>query len=199
MKNVLIIDNYDSFTYNLFQYIGEITGKEPAVIRNNEVDFKGIKKLDPLCIIISPGPGHPSIRRDRGNCTAICREFYQTVPLLGICMGHQILAYSFGASIVKASVIMHGKCSDVMHTDDEIFHGLPEKIRVMRYHSLIVEKESLPKNFDIIARTDDDLIMGIRMRGFPAYGLQFHPESIGTGYGKTILHNFLRVCDDGAS
>jgi anthranilate synthase component II len=198
MKNVLIIDNYDSFTYNIFQYIGEITGDEPAVRKNDDLDIGSIKKLDPICIIISPGPGHPSIRRDRGNCTEISLEFYQTVPLLGICMGHQILAYSFGANIVDAAVIMHGKCSDVMHTDDELFFGLPEKIRVMRYHSLVVEKESLPKSFDIIARTDDDLIMGIKMRGFPVYGLQFHPESIGTGCGKALLQNFLRVCNSGA-
>jgi anthranilate synthase component 2 len=197
MKNVLIIDNYDSFTYNLFQYIGEITGDEPDVRKNDEIDAGSIKELNPLCIVISPGPGNPSIPRDRGACAEIIRASYQTVPLLGICMGHQILAYSFGANITHAPAILHGKCSDIVHTGDELFHGLPERIRVMRYHSLIVEEESLPRSFAVIARTNDDLIMGIKMRGFPAYGLQFHPESIGTTFGKAILHNFLRICDDG--
>ncbi len=198
MKNALIIDNYDSFTYNLFQYIGEITGSEPAVRKNDEIDIESVRDLNPLCIVLSPGPGHPSTPRDRGNAADICREFYRSVPLLGICMGHQILAYSFGASVVRAPVVMHGKCSDVTHTGGELFRGLPRRMRVMRYHSLVVERETLPKNFDIIAQTGDALIMGIRMHGFPVYGLQFHPESIGTPHGKTILRNFLRSCGNGA-
>jgi anthranilate synthase/aminodeoxychorismate synthase-like glutamine amidotransferase len=197
MKRPLIIDNYDSFTYNLFQYIGEIVGEEPTVRKNDEIDVAGIKRLCPLCIIISPGPGHPSVARDRGNCVEICRTFYETIPILGICMGHQILAYSFGANISNAPNIMHGKCSDVALTNDGLFKGIPKNIRGMRYHSLIVEKKSLPDCFDVNATTDNGLVMGIKIRNFPAYGLQFHPESIGTLHGKAILHNFVRLCGRG--
>lgn len=198
MKRPLIIDNYDSFAYNLFQYVGEIIEEEPTVRKNDEIDVAGIKKLRPLCIIISPGPGHPSIARDRGNCVEICLAFCKTIPILGICMGHQILAYSFGATIASAPSTMHGKCSDITHINDELFKGIPKEIRVMRYHSLIVEKKSLPDSFNVIATTDDNLVMGIKMKNFPAYGLQFHPESIGTRHGKAILRNFVRICGRGA-
>jgi len=192
MKKVLIIDNYDSFTYNLFQYVGEIRGEEPVVWKNDAIDIESTTRLNPLCCIISPGPGHPSVPRDRGNCSEFIRELYQTLPILGICMGHQILAYSFGADIVHAPEIMHGKTSKITHSGDTIFRGIPENIDVMRYHSLIVRKESLPKVFDVIAQTVEGLIMGIKMHDFPVYGLQFHPESIGTRYGKRSLIIFFR-------
>ncbi len=195
IRDILLIDNYDSFTYNLFQYIGEITGKEPIVRKNDEVDIESVKTIDPQAIIISPGPGHPANKRDRGNCSEIIEAYYLKLPILGICMGHQIIGYSFGGNIIHAPEVMHGKCSEITLNDDPIYYGLPKKINVMRYHSLVIDSLCFMENFAITSETDDGIIMGIKHNKTNLYGLQFHPESIGTDYGQSILRNFLQISE----
>lgn len=185
---ILLIDNYDSFTFNLFQYFGEL-GEEIKVHRNNEITIAEIIDLNPEAIILSPGPGRPEAA---GICVELIQTLYQKFPILGICLGHQAIGYSFGATIDRAKQIMHGKQSRIEHSCSELFRGIPKQMDVMRYHSLVIEKESLPTSFIITAISkDDEEMMAIQHQEYPLYGVQFHPESIGTANGKEILRNFL--------
>ena len=195
----LIIDNYDSFTYNLYQYLGELGG-DPVVYRNDEITLEEIEKMDPSHIVISPGPGHPANDKDFGVCRAVIKELASRKPILGVCLGHQGIALLHGGEVVQAPEIMHGKVSEVKRLDVEelpypnILAGLPEEFGAMRYHSLMAEIESFPKDLKVTAETSgDQLIMALQHEKYPLYGIQFHPESIGTEVGKTILKSFLDV------
>jgi anthranilate synthase component 2 len=190
---VLIIDNYDSFTYNLFQYIGELNG-HPVVYRNDELTFKKIRILNPTHIILSPGPGTPENPHDFGICRNVILNLGQSIPLLGVCLGHQGIIHAFGGKIVPAAKIMHGKISLIKHNKQGIFKELPSPLEVMRYHSLMGTRDSFPSTLSITAETvDDHTIMGIKHQHYPIFGLQFHPESIGTPHGLKILNNFIRI------
>jgi len=186
---ILVIDNYDSFTYNLVQYLGEL-GAEPAVFRNDKIGLEEISRLKPGHIIISPGPGYPV---DAGISEPLVRAFAGKVPILGVCLGHQAIGEVFGASIVRAGRLMHGKTSMIHHNGKGIFEGVKNPFEATRYHSLIVERDSLPGCFDITAETRESEIMGLKHRDHHLYGVQFHPESILTGEGKNILKNFMRL------
>jgi anthranilate synthase/aminodeoxychorismate synthase-like glutamine amidotransferase len=186
---ILMIDNYDSFTYNLVQYLGEL-GAELKVYRNDQITIDEIKKLTPNQIIISPGPGAP---KDAGISEAVIREFSGQLPILGVCLGHQAIGEVFGGHIVRAARIMHGKTSPILHDNKTIFAGLPNPFPATRYHSLIVEKESLPACLEISAWTKEGEIMGLRHKEFKIEGVQFHPESILTSSGKRLLQNFLSL------
>ncbi len=188
---ILIIDNYDSFVYNIAQTVGDL-GFRPVVVRNDEITVRGIERIKPDAIIISPGPGSPENSRDVGISIDVVRYFTGKIPILGICLGHQVIGYVFGSKIRRARRIMHGKTSLVRRYDSKLFQGIPEKFRVMRYHSLVVD--SVPRNFKLNAISlDDDEIMGMEWGEAKIYGLQFHPESIGTEYGKKILKNFIDI------
>lgn len=185
---ILLIDNFDSFTFNLYQYLGEL-GEEVVVYRNNQLDMDDIKKLNPAAIILSPGPGKPE---DAGICIDVIQTFYQEIPILGICLGHQAIGSAFGANIKRANHIKHGKASFITHNSIGVFQYLTSPLEVMRYHSLIIERSSLPSELECIATAmDDQEVMAVKHRFYPVYGVQFHPESIGTPYGKQILKNFL--------
>ena len=187
---LLVIDNYDSFTYNLVQYLGEL-GAKVEVRRNDKVTLEEIEnKLRPERIVISPGPGTPD---DAGITLDVIKRFAGKVPLLGVCLGHQSIGQAFGGKVVRAPELMHGKASDVHHDGKTIFAGLGDQLRAGRYHSLIVEKESLPSCLEISAHTADDIIMGLRHRELKVEGVQFHPESILTSDGKQLLANFLKL------
>lgn len=186
---IAIIDNYDSFTYNLVQYLGEL-GAELRVWRNDEVTPDEIAALNPTHIVISPGPGTPG--DDSGVSNDIIRAFYQTTPLLGVCLGHQCMGHVFGGVVARAPRLMHGKVSPVYHTDDALFDGLPSPFSATRYHSLIVQ-EPLPADFILTAFTAEGEVMGMKHRRYPCYGVQFHPESILTEGGKRMLANFLQI------
>jgi anthranilate synthase component II len=185
---ILLIDNFDSFTYNLYQYLGEL-GEQITVFRNNQLTIEQIKELNPKAIILSPGPGKPE---DAGICIELIQTFYNKIPILGICLGHQAIGAAFGGEILRAALIKHGKTSLITHQSEGVFTGLPTPLEVMRYHSLIIEKCSIPEELECIAHSvDDQEIMAIKHRQYPVFGLQFHPESIGTPSGKQILNNFL--------
>jgi anthranilate synthase component II len=185
---ILLIDNFDSFTFNLYQYLGEL-GEQITVLRNNQISMDQIRDLNPKAIILSPGPGKPE---DAGICIELIQTFYNKIPILGICLGHQAIGAAFGGEIQRAALIKHGKTSLISHRSDGLFNGLPNPLEVMRYHSLIIEKSSIPEELECIAHSDDDQeIMAIKHRQYPVFGLQFHPESIGTPSGKQILKNFL--------
>ncbi len=184
---VLVIDNYDSFTYNLVQYIEE-QGFSAKVYRNDKISLKKIAKLKPEKIIISPGPGRPE---DSGITCSCIEEFSNKVPLLGVCLGHQAIAYVFGAKIVQAKKLMHGKTSLIYHNKKTIFKNLPNPFEATRYHSLIVDKKSLPECFEVIAQTKVKEIMAIKHNSLSLWGVQFHPESVLTKCGKNLLKNFL--------
>ncbi|GLB59438.1 anthranilate synthase component II [Cytobacillus sp. NCCP-133] len=187
---ILLIDNYDSFTYNLYQYLGEL-GEDIEVVRNDRITVGQIEKLNPEAIVLSPGPGRPE---QAGVIVEVIRHFYQKLPILGICLGHQAIGYAFGAKIEKARKIMHGKISKLKHNGSELFQYMPQPISTMRYHSLIIQSGTLPGSFKVLARSmDDNEIMAIKHEKFPLYGLQFHPESVGTDLGKEILENFLQT------
>jgi len=187
---LLVIDNYDSFTYNLVQYLGEL-GATVEVRRNDRVTLDEIEnRLRPERIVISPGPGTPN---DAGITLDVIQRFAGKVPLLGVCLGHQAIGQAFGGKVVRAPELMHGKASDVHHDGKTIFAGLGDQLRAGRYHSLIVERESLPACLEISARTADDIIMGLRHRELKVEGVQFHPESILTSDGKQLLANFLKL------
>jgi anthranilate synthase component II len=188
---ILIIDNYDSFTYNLYQLIGTFE-KSILVKRNDEISIEEIKKLKPRKIIISPGPGNPNLKKDFGICLQIIEEFKDELPILGICLGHQGIFAAFGGKIVSADP-KHGKSSEIYHNGDGIFKGIQKSFAAIRYHSLVCEKNSTPNCIQVIAETQDEMIMGIKHREFPVYGLQFHPESIGTVEGENIIKNFLEI------
>ena len=191
--NFLIIDNFDSFVYNLAQYIGEL-GANVIVYRNNEITPDMVKNLEIERIIISPGPGTPQDPKYFGNCCSIIRQMGSTIPILGVCLGHQGIVHAFGGKIVRAERIMHGKTSMIEHDDKGIFKGIKNPFRGTRYHSLIAEKSTLPSCLEITAKSmDDQEIMGIRHHSYPIIGLQFHPESILTEEGKKILQNFMTI------
>ena len=184
---ILVIDNYDSFTYNLVQYLGEL-GANLVVYRNDQISLEEIADMAPEKIVISPGPCTPN---EAGISVALVQHFAEKIPILGVCLGHQSIGQAFGGKIVGAPTIMHGKVSEIHHAGESIFQGLPEPFIATRYHSLIVERDSLPDCLEITAETDDGVIMGLRHRYMAVDGVQFHPESILTGEGKNLLQNFL--------
>lgn len=186
---LLMIDNYDSFTFNLVQYLGEL-GEDVLVKRNDEVTLGDIEKLAPAKIVISPGPCSPS---EAGISVAVIEKFAGRIPLLGVCLGHQAIGQAFGGRIVHAKTLMHGKTSQVTHTGQGVFAALPTPFRATRYHSLVIERESCPDCLEITAWTDDAEIMGVRHKSMPIEGVQFHPESIMTEHGHQLLGNFLKA------
>ena len=184
---IFILDNYDSFTYNLYQYMG-IFNDDIKVVRNDKITIEEIKVLAPERIVLSPGPKSP---KEAGICIDAVREFYDKIPILGICLGHQSIGEAFGATVSYAKKIFHGKQSEITHTGDSVFTGIDSPIKVARYHSLAVKKEGLPDCLRILAETDDGEIMAMRHKEYPVVGLQFHPESIYTEHGKRMLENFI--------
>ncbi|MCD6093530.1 MAG: aminodeoxychorismate/anthranilate synthase component II [Candidatus Omnitrophica bacterium] len=186
---ILVIDNYDSFVYNLVQYLGEFE-KEIIVRRNDRISLGEIRKLKPQKIVLSPGPGRPE---EAGICKRVIKTFSKEIPILGVCLGHQCIAEAFGGRVVLAEKVMHGKTSLIYHNQKGIFRNIQNPFVATRYHSLIVQKESLPDVLEIIAQTEKDEIMGLKHRDYLTWGLQFHPESILTKEGKRILKNFLNV------
>jgi anthranilate synthase/aminodeoxychorismate synthase-like glutamine amidotransferase len=188
----IILDNYDSFTFNLYQYIGELDD-EPIVLRNDEVTLEALRRRAPDRLVISPGPGRPEHPSYFGVCTEAIHHFAPRLPILGVCLGHQGIVHAFGGRVVHAREVMHGKTSVVRHSGDPLFRGVPERFTAMRYHSLVCERSSLPECLNVIATAEDGTLMGIRHRAYPTYGIQFHPESIGTPDGKRIIRNFLRL------
>jgi para-aminobenzoate synthetase component 2 len=189
VARILMIDNYDSFTYNLVQYLGEL-GAGLEVRRNDAIDVAGVRAMAPQAIVISPGPCTP---REAGVSVALLREIAGEVPILGVCLGHQCVGEAFGATVVRAGRLMHGKTSPIVHDGRNIFAGLPSPFDAMRYHSLLVAADSIPPCLEVSARTAEGEVMGLRHRTFPIEGIQFHPESIGTPEGKRLLANFLRM------
>ncbi len=186
---ILMVDNYDSFTYNLVQYLGEL-GERLVVFRNDKITISRIRKIKPERIVVSPGPGRPE---DAGESCEIIRIFSDKIPILGVCLGHQCIGEVFGAKIVRADRLMHGKTSLIYHNRQTIFKGVENPFKATRYHSLIVKRETLPASLEIIAETKSKEIMGLKHREFPLWGVQFHPESILTKAGKKILKNFLTI------
>ncbi|HEY2990986.1 MAG TPA: aminodeoxychorismate/anthranilate synthase component II [Candidatus Binatia bacterium] len=184
---ILLIDNYDSFTYNLFHYLGEL-GAEVKVCRNDEISVAEIETLKPGKIVVSPGPCTP---KEAGISCDVIRRFGATTPILGVCLGHQCVGAAFGGTIVRAPVLMHGKRSEIFHDSKTIYRSLKNPFAAMRYHSLVIDPRTCPPELAVTARTSDDVIMGVRHRRFPVEGVQFHPESILTDDGKKLLQNFL--------
>ncbi|NLP02076.1 MAG: aminodeoxychorismate/anthranilate synthase component II [Fibrobacter sp.] len=187
---ILMIDNYDSFTYNLVQYLGELYKDEIRVFRNDQITVEEIDAFSSQAIIISPGPCSP---KEAGISVDVISALGRKIPLLGVCLGHQSIGFAFGGKVIRSPYLMHGKVSQIHHNGQDIFQNLPVPFTATRYHSLIVERETLPECLQVTAETDDGLIMGLRHREYPVYGVQFHPESILTEGGKTILSNFLRI------
>jgi anthranilate synthase/aminodeoxychorismate synthase-like glutamine amidotransferase len=184
---LLVIDNYDSFTYNLVQYFGEL-GADPMVRRNDAITIQEIAEMRPSKIVISPGPCTP---HEAGISNEVIRRFGPATPLLGVCLGHQCMGYVFGGDVIRAPRLMHGKTSPILHDGEGVFTGLPNPFEATRYHSLIVKRETLPDCLEITAETAEQEIMGLRHREFPIHGVQFHPESILTSEGRRLLQNFL--------
>lgn len=184
---LLLIDNYDSFTYNLFQYLSEL-GEEVKVVRNDQTTVTEIERSNPERIVISPGPSNP---QNAGISNEVIRYFGPKLPVFGVCLGHQCIGYTYGALVGRAKQIMHGKSSLIHHSGKGVFAGLPEPFSAIRYHSLVVKRESLPDCFEVTAWTDDGEIMGLRHKTHRVEGIQFHPESFMTEHGKDILKNFL--------
>lgn len=186
---VLVIDNYDSFTYNIVQYLQEL-GVETYVYRNDQIALDEINQFKFTRAVVSPGPGRPETS---GISCEFIKSFYKKVPILGVCLGHQCIGHIFGAKIIKAPTIMHGKTSQIYHHGDGIFKGMKNPFLATRYHSLIIDQETLPKNLLVTAKTEDNIIMGVREVEYPLWGVQFHPESILTQEGKCLLNNFLKI------
>jgi anthranilate synthase component 2 len=186
---LLLIDNYDSFTYNLYQYLSEL-GEEVKVARNDKITLEEIEKLKPARIVISPGPGRPE---NAGISNEVILKFGERAPILGVCLGHQCIGQAYGGKVDHAGEIRHGKTSMIQHDEKGIFKGVKNPFAAVRYHSLAVQREKLPDCLDISAVTENKIIMGLRHRKYPVEGVQFHPESIMTGEGKKILENFLRM------
>jgi len=184
---ILVIDNYDSFTYNLVQYLGEL-GARLEVVRNDAVSLDAIVTMAPERIVISPGPGTPD---QAGVSLDVIRRLAATTPILGVCLGHQAIGQAYGGSVVRAPELMHGKLSTVRNRGKGVFKGLPERFAATRYHSLVVERENLPASLEITAETEDGIIMGLQHESHPVHGVQFHPESIASAHGHAILANFL--------
>ncbi|OZB90234.1 aminodeoxychorismate/anthranilate synthase component II [Paenibacillus sp. XY044] len=185
---ILVIDNYDSFTYNLVQYLGEL-GQEVKVYRNDEITVSGIEELAPDHILISPGPCTPN---EAGISLETIEYFKGKIPIFGVCLGHQAIGQAFGGNVIRAERLMHGKTSSIHHHGTSVFEGLPSPFTATRYHSLLVERDSLPDCLEITAETEEGEIMGLRHKEYPIEGVQFHPESIITDYGHQILRNFLK-------
>jgi anthranilate synthase/aminodeoxychorismate synthase-like glutamine amidotransferase len=186
---LLMIDNYDSFTYNLVQYLGEL-GEDIRVFRNDKITIEDIEKMSPERIVISPGPCTPN---EAGISIDVIKHFAGKIPILGVCLGHQSIGAAFGGDIVRAPNLMHGKTSMIHHDGRTIFEGLPNPFEATRYHSLVIKKETLPDCLEVSAWTKDDIIMGVRHKEFTVEGVQFHPESILTSVGKDLLRNFLKL------
>jgi anthranilate synthase/aminodeoxychorismate synthase-like glutamine amidotransferase len=186
---VLVIDNYDSFTYNLVQYLGELNVKM-EIHRNDQISLDRIRELKPERILISPGPCSP---RESGLSNDIIREFGRTTPTFGVCLGHQCIGHTFGASVVVNYRIMHGKTSPIRHNGKDLFQGMPNPFNATRYHSLVIERDTLPDFLRVTAETDEGEVMGISHRDYPIWGVQFHPESILTENGRQIMRNFLKL------
>ena len=189
MKKIILIDNYDSFTFNLYHYLSSLR-VNVDVIRNDQITSKEILKKKYNKIVISPGPGNPN---QSGNCLKIVKSLYKKIPILGVCLGHQIIGQVFGSKIIQAKKLMHGKTSKIMSKKTGILKDLPKTFDATRYHSLIIDKKSLSKDLEITAETKDGLIMGVRHKKYPVHGVQFHPESIKTKIGIKILKNFIRI------
>jgi anthranilate synthase/aminodeoxychorismate synthase-like glutamine amidotransferase len=186
---ILMIDNFDSFTYNLVQYLGEMN-TDVEVYRNNAINLQEIQEMNPDAIVISPGPGRPE---NAGICLSLIREYAGVFPMLGVCLGHQAIAQAFGGTIVEAEELVHGKTSDIFYEEEELYKNLPNPFQAARYHSLIVDKGSLPNCLKINAKTESGLIMGITHLEWPLWGVQFHPESFLTVHGKQLLTNFIQA------
>jgi len=184
-----MIDNYDSFTYNLVQYLGEL-GQDLKVYRNNKITIPEIEKMGPESIVISPGPCTP---KEAGISIDVIKHFAGKIPILGVCLGHQSIGEAFGGDVIRAPYLMHGKTSMIHHDGKTIFAGLPNPFEATRYHSLIIKRETLPNVLEVTAWTEDGVIMGVRHKRFKVEGVQFHPESILTGAGKSLLRNFLKL------
>ncbi|MCS6998396.1 MAG: aminodeoxychorismate/anthranilate synthase component II [Aquificaceae bacterium] len=190
---VLLIDNYDSFTYNLVHYL-QVLSAEVAVRRNDQISLEEIEKAKPEAIVISPGPCTP---REAGISVDVIRRFYRNIPMLGVCLGHQAIGYAFGASIVRAKNLMHGKTSTITHTGEGIFEGLKNPFTAVRYHSLVIDRATLPPFLKVTAWSEDEEIMGIQHMDYPLFGVQFHPESILSEEGMSLLQNFLKIAKGG--
>jgi len=188
-KMILMIDNYDSFTYNLVHYLGEL-GEKVLVFRNDKITIEDVGKLNPDMVVISPGPCTP---KEAGISVDLIKEFAGRIPILGVCLGHQSIGYAFGGNIVRAKRLLHGKTSQIYHDGKTIYEGVPTPFEATRYHSLLVEDSSLPDGLEVTAWTDEDEIMGIRHKEYLIEGVQFHPESILTKHGKDLLRNFVRI------
>lgn len=186
---ILLLDNYDSFTYNLAQYLGEL-GCQVEVHRNDRISVEQIARRKPERIVISPGPCTP---QEAGICVELIQKLAGKIPILGVCLGHQAIGAAFGGKIIRAPKLFHGKTSQIRHDGSGVFRGLPNPLTATRYHSLIVERKSLPRELQVTAETDDDIIMGMQHREYPLMGVQFHPESVLTESGKQLLKNFLSL------
>ena len=189
MKKIVLIDNYDSFTFNLYHYLSSLKVKVD-VIRNDQINSKDIIEKKFNKIVISPGPGNPN---QSGNCLKIVKSLYKKIPILGVCLGHQIIGQVFGSKIIQAKKLMHGKTSKILSKKIGILKNLPKSFEATRYHSLIIEKKSLPKHLEVTAESKDGLIMGVKHKEYDVHGVQFHPESIKTKLGMKILKNFIRI------
>ena len=190
---ILVIDNYDSFTYNLAQLLGELK-TDPVVIRNDKITLNEIEKMNPDAIRISPGPGHPANKKDFGVCSYVITKLGPKIPILGICLGHQGIIHVYGGKVVHAKKLRHGKTSDIEHNNTDIFEGISNPFRATRYHSLIAKEDTIQECLEITARSNDDgEIMGIKHKEYMMMGVQFHPESVLTDHGKNILANFLKL------
>ena len=188
----LVIDNYDSFTWNLVQLVGAL-GERPVVRRNDAIDLEGIRALGPSRIILSPGPGHPEDPARVGVCRDVVLELGRELPVLGVCLGHQLIVHAFGGRVIRAPEVMHGKTSLIDHEGDGIFAALPRPFEAMRYHSLVADPSAMPATLEVTAWCNDGTVMAVRHRNHPVFGVQFHPESIGTASGRSLVAAFLAV------
>tara|TARA_Y100000385_G_scaffold269179_1_gene306985 strand:- start:2126 stop:2692 length:567 start_codon:yes stop_codon:yes gene_type:complete len=185
---ILLIDNYDSFTYNLYHYMAKVTDDNIEVIRNNKITIEEISKMSPNSIVLSPGPCSPN---EAGICLDVIDNFKEILPILGVCLGHQTIGQYFGGNIIKHRP-MHGKISNILHYNNSIFKNIPSPFKATRYHSLIIEKETLPDSLEVTAITEDNVIMGVKHKTLNIHGVQFHPESIASEYGHELIENFFR-------
>ncbi len=192
MSHVLLIDNYDSFTHNLAQLLGTL-GAQVTVARNDAIDLPQIRQLSPTHVVLSPGPGHPAVERDFGICAALIHALEPSTAMLGVCLGHQGIVHHLGGQVVRAPQIVHGKTSLIAHDGQGLFAGLEEKLEVMRYHSLVADPQHIPPSLRVTATTADGLVMAVEHRTLPIFGVQFHPESIGTPRGDRVVANFLKI------